>query len=275
MGIIYEPKGKAREYSPLAANFYEGCDHGCAYCYAPGIRRMTRECYSDNVKPRMNLISELTKDMKEYTNSQKQVLFNFMGDPYCYANDKYKLTREALGIMLRHHVPVAILTKGGSRALQDADIIKQFGDHIKVGSTLTFISTELSKEWEQGAAIPSDRLAMLESYHSIGIKTWGSFEPVIDPQESLKLIEASLDFVDEYKIGKINNYGGIDKTIDWTAFLESVVSILREAKKPFYIKYDLRQAAPSVKLYGNEVLPDEHCVKPWPIEESKCIGLFD
>lgn len=263
MSIIYEPKGKAREYSPLAANFYEGCDHGCAYCYAPGIRRMTRESYAASVRPRRDLLAELEKDMKEYAYSQKQVLFNFMGDPYCAANDVYKLTRGALIICLEHHVPVAILTKGGSRALRDSDIVKLFGRHIKVGSTLTFLSPERSAEWEPGAASPTDRLSMLGAYHTMGVRTWGSFEPVIDPEESLQLIKASLDVVDEYKVGKINNFGGIDKTIDWTAFLDSVVSILRKANKPFYIKYDLRQAAPSVKLFGNEIMADEHCVAPW------------
>lgn len=32
MAAIYEPKGAAREYSPLAMNYITGCDHGCAYC---------------------------------------------------------------------------------------------------------------------------------------------------------------------------------------------------------------------------------------------------
>jgi DNA repair photolyase len=27
--IIYEPRGKAKEYADLAANLYLGCDHGC------------------------------------------------------------------------------------------------------------------------------------------------------------------------------------------------------------------------------------------------------
>ena len=35
MPIIYEPRGKAAEYSPLAANLYAGCGHGWLYCYAP------------------------------------------------------------------------------------------------------------------------------------------------------------------------------------------------------------------------------------------------
>lgn len=267
MRVIYEPSGKAREYSPLAANFYEGCDHGCVYCYAPCIRRTTRDAYKEDVHPRRDILHEIEKDCKTYAYSQKQVLFNFMGDPYCKANDKHKITRGALSLMLDAHIPVAILTKGGSRALQDKDKVLKFGKHIKVGSTLTFFNEDKSQEWEPGAASPSDRLAMLKAYHDMGVKTWASFEPVIDPQESLKLIDASIGFVGEYKIGKINNYRGLDATIDWTAFLESVVTKLREAKKPFYIKYDLRNAAPSVKLYGNEVLSDEFGVTPWEKSE--------
>lgn len=263
MSIIYTPKGKAREYSPLSANFYEGCDHACVYCYAPGIRNVSREAYAANVRPRRDVLHELGKDCKIYAYSRDQVLFNFMGDPYCSANNEYRITRGALKLMLESHIPVAILTKGGSRALQDKDIVLRFGEHIKIGSTLTFLDPKKSKEWEPGAASPEDRIAMMTEYHNLGVKTWASFEPVIDPEESIKLIKATLSIIDEYKIGKINNYRGIDKTIDWNKFLREVVSILRDAKKPFYIKYDLRQAAPEVKLFGNEVLPDEFNVKPW------------
>lgn len=46
MNVIYEPKGKAGEYSPLAVNLYRGCDHGCTYCYAPAATRTARETFS-------------------------------------------------------------------------------------------------------------------------------------------------------------------------------------------------------------------------------------
>jgi DNA repair photolyase len=36
--VIYEPKGKAGEYAPLALNLYAGCSHGCTYCFAPTAR---------------------------------------------------------------------------------------------------------------------------------------------------------------------------------------------------------------------------------------------
>jgi hypothetical protein len=91
---------------------------------------------------------------------------------------------------------------------------------------------------------------------------------VIDPEESLRMMERSLPYVDEYKVGKLNNYKGLDKSVDWTAFLDRVAQMLRMAGKPFYVKHDLRMAAPSIKLYGNEVLMDEHCVPGWDKDES-------
>ena len=43
--VIYEPKGKAGEYSKLAANIYNGCGHGCEYCFAPAFLRTARETF--------------------------------------------------------------------------------------------------------------------------------------------------------------------------------------------------------------------------------------
>lgn len=30
---IYQPTGKAAEYSPWACNFFTGCSNDCEYCY--------------------------------------------------------------------------------------------------------------------------------------------------------------------------------------------------------------------------------------------------
>ena len=263
MSIVYEPKGKAREYSPLAANFYEGCNHGCKYCYVPNIRRVNREQFSSCVSPRRDIIHELEKDFPNYANSKKQILFCFTGDPYCNEEKKSLVTRAALSLALQNKIPIAVLTKAGSACLRDINLFKSFDEHIQVGASLTFFSEKLSSEWEPGAATPAERIDTLRTLHASGIKTWASFEPVIDPAESIRLIKETVGFVDLYKVGKLNNFQGFDKSVDWTAFLESVVDILRAEKKPFFIKHDLRLAAPTVKLFGNEVLADKHCSSPW------------
>ena len=54
MSIIYEPRGKAREYAELAVNLYKGCSHACVYCYAPAATFCDREKFSspDYIRPR-------------------------------------------------------------------------------------------------------------------------------------------------------------------------------------------------------------------------------
>lgn len=259
MPVIYEPKGKAREYSPQALNLYLGCPHRCKYCYAPGALQRSRENYFCKPEPRKGVIDSLFKEAKRA--KKEQILLSFIGDAYSDTLDNNKVTRQALEILLEAKLPVAILTKSGTRCLKDTDIFKEFGEHLQVGGTLTFNNKKDSMEWESGAALPEERIKMLKDLKASGIRTFASFEPVIDPKQSLELMEICLPYIDTYKIGKINNFQGIDKAIDWEKFLSSVVELLRGHKKPFYIKYDLRMAAPSVKLYGNEVLCGEHNVR--------------
>ena len=263
MAIIYVPKGRAREYSPLAANLYEGCSHGCKYCYAPGVRKQTREAYTEACRPRKDILTNLAIDCKKFHDSRDQVLLSFIGDPYCPEEEGYGITRKVLELFLDSRIPTAILTKGGTRISRDLDLIKRFGDSIKVGASLTFAEQKKSEEWEPRAATPYNRLESLAMLHLDGIRTWASFEPVVDPAESLEMLWRSLKVVDEFRLGKLNNYKGLDQGIDWSSYLRQAVSLLRGSGKPFYVKQDLREAAPSVPLYGNEVLMDQYQAEPF------------
>lgn len=257
MPIIYEPKGKAREYSPLAANLYSGCNHQCKYCYAPRICYKTNEQYFE-IEPRRNLLFELEKDCKYHQNTDKQVLLTFMSDPYNKLDSELRLTREAIKLFNKYNIPFAILSKSKS-LLSDIDLFKK--GNCQIGMTLTFDNDQDSLFWEKEASLPLDRIETLKTLKKNNIKTWASFEPVIKPDQSINMIEKTLEYVDIYKIGKINNYQGLDKQIDWNAFLDKAVTILRAFKKPFYIKHDLRLAAEKIKLYGNECKMDEFNVQ--------------
>jgi len=265
MGIIYEPAGKAREYSPLAANFFNGCGHKCLYCYVPELKRIQFDAFNSGNSPRRDIVSQFAAECEKNAYCQKTVLFNFVGDPYNPFDAETAITRQCLLAAGKNKVPVSVLTKGGSRCLRDLDLFRRFEKHIIVGATLTFITPEKSAEWEAGAASPADRLDALKTLHENGVTTWASFEPVIEPEESLALMRATLDFVDIYKVGKLNNYKGIDKKIDWTAFLKSALSILRPAGKRIYVKNDLAQNAPSVVLSKQERDADSFSAVPWEI----------
>lgn len=212
--------------------------------------------FCDPPIPKKNCLQEFTKDCKKLAGSEEPVHLCFMTDPYNKLESELRLTRECLKIALKYNIKISILTKSKT-VLNDLDVIKEFKENIKVGFTLTFCDEQISAEWEPGASLPSERLEALKILKENNIKTWASLEPVIIPDESLDIIYSSLDYVDVYKIGKINNYKKIDKTINWNYFLSRVVNILRGCEKSFYVKHDLRVAANAVKLYGNEILMDE------------------
>jgi DNA repair photolyase len=211
--------------------------------------------------PRKNIISELEKELSK-TAYNKQVLLSFVGDIYAENADGNESGRAALELLLTHNVPVAVLTKGGERCLKDLDLFKRFGDRIQIGATLTFLDAAKSAEWESGAASPEERLSTLKTLRDNGVKTFASFEPVIEPDESLRLIERTLkdNSIDRYKIGKLNNYKGLDKSVNWAKFLSDCLALLRPQKKDIYVKYDLRIAAPNIELYQEETIADLHCV---------------
>lgn len=247
MAAIYKPTGAAREYSPLAMNYIKGCDHGCVYCYVPKMMKRFNAGYVHSdvyIKEEKALLREIESSCKKFANSNEQVFLSFLTDPYSSFNQKTKLTRRVLELLLKYNIPVSILSKGGMRVLEDLDLIKEFGANIQVGASLTFTSLTDSQKWESGAAIPSERFEALEVLHGEGIRTWASMEPVIFPDQSLEIMEITHNYVDAYKIGKLNHFPKHEVKFDWTQFLVDAVGIMRKHEKAFYIKHDLRKFKP-------------------------------
>jgi DNA repair photolyase len=164
------------------------------------------------------------------------VLLSFACDPYSQFETEHGITRNAIEILHRHGHKVSILTKGGSRALRDLDLL---GEGDRFGSTLTFVKTEDSLSWEPRAALPDDRIDTLRRFHEAGIETWASLEPVIDPAQTLELIQRSHQFVDTFKVGKWNHDPRASE-IDWPRFTSDVIELLRKLGKHFVIKEALK-----------------------------------
>ena len=246
---IYEPNGRAREYSPLALNYFKGCTHNCRYCYVPAIFSRYDKTYNHYEVSADIDFEKIEKSAKKFQGCGKQILLSFTGDPYCGYSPE--TTTKVLEILLKYQHKVAILTKGGSRCLNNLDLFKKF-NKIKVGATLTFDNDNDSLEWEPGAALPYDRIETLKILSENGIKTFVSFEPVIFPEQSLHLLELVSEIADHVKIGKLNNYKGIDKKTDWADFISKSVSICRKNNTKFYIKDDLFFYNKGTIIYPNE-----------------------
>jgi len=245
--LIYEPAGRAREYAPLALNLYNGCAHGCTYCYAPAACRKDRADFHARPVPRVDVIAklerELAKDIEvgmQRMNGQKDpVLLCFTCDPYQPLAAETNVTRRAIELLHEYGYPVHILTKGGTRAVPDFDLLGTH-DHDAFASTLTFLARADSEQWEPHAALPADRLEAIALADARGIATWVSLEPVIDPEQSLEIIRRTYEHVDLFKVGTLNHYK-LAATIDWRAFARQAVDLLEKLGARYYIKKDLRR----------------------------------
>jgi DNA repair photolyase len=212
--------------------------------------------------PRKDVLKYLELDLQRQVYT-KQIMLSFIGDVYCNNGDDSATTRSALQLLNHYNAPVAVLSKGGRRMLRDLDVFKAFGDRIMVGTTLTFVDDAKSRQWEPGAALPEERLETLSVLRSEGIRTFASFEPVLEPEESLRCIERTLhdDSVIHYKIGKLNNFKGLDREHDWQGYLKNVLALLRPANKQIYVKKSLRDLAPEIELYEDEVDPERYITR--------------
>lgn len=204
MKIIYEPKGPAAEYAPLAATLYTGCGHGCRECYAPLSLHMKREQFH-HPSVRNNVINDLERDARELAGrcDDREILMSFSTDPYQPVDVSHKLTRKAIIILIQNDLRFTTLTKGGLRSTRDFDLTKDYKKY-RYGTSLTLFDDIQSVRFEPDAALPYERIEALKKAHDLGIETWVSLEPIMFPLHTLRLIEATYPFVDEYRIGKLN-----------------------------------------------------------------------
>ncbi len=237
ISAVYQPRGKAKEYAPLAVNLYRGCSHGCIYCYAPACIFVSQTEFI-RARPRA-VLPQLEADASklEELHTTDSVLLCFTCDPYQPIDTKYELSRKAITTLHSHHLGVTILTKGGKRAERDLDLLTN-SDWF--GVTLTNLDRNLSLQWEPGAALPEDRVSSLKAAHDRGVKTWVSLEPVLYPEVALQIIRQTHTFVDKFKVGKLN-YHPHARAINWHQFADDVNGLLGKLGCDYYLKEDLRK----------------------------------
>ena len=233
MSIIYEPKGRALEYSLLACNHYTGCGHRCGYCYAAKMSVRYGRDFS-KVSAKKDVIKLLSKEGPKYSGTDKRVLLSFMSDPYPEIDRHERLTRKVIEIFKLLDIPFQVLTKGGMRAVRDFDMYRP-GDAF--ATTLTYLLDDgKTLEVEPGAPLPSDRIEAIRTAHEREIETWVSLEPVLDPDESLAIIKETHSIVDLFKIGKLNH---VSNDTDWRGFGTAAIELCEKYSKQYYVKDDL------------------------------------
>jgi DNA repair photolyase len=179
---------------PYVVNPYTGCQHGCTYCYARFMKRVTghKEPWGEFVDVKINAPELLGKEIKK--KKRARVWVSGVCDPYQPLEATYQLTRQCLEILVRNHWPVIIQTRS-PLVLRDIDIIREAED-IEVGLSITTADDEIRKLFEPSAPPIPERVQALDELHNAGIRTYAMIAPVLPGAEGLAaLLRGKIDYV--------------------------------------------------------------------------------
>lgn len=204
---LYQPKGKAKEYSEWAVNYFVGCSNKCDYCYLKkGIGKKVlggdtptlKKCFSTETWALQTYLKELDKNMEEI--GDKGVFLSFTTDPML--PETRNLTFATIEETVAAGIPVQVLTKRVdwlSQLWERDAITKLYTENrkkIAFGFTLTG-----HDEHEPFASPNANRIAAMKQLHDAGFKTFASVEPVINPQRARLVIGAARICCDLFKVG--------------------------------------------------------------------------
>jgi len=169
-------------------NPYRGCQHNCAYCYAPNVLRISREHWGDDLKVKKNIPVVLAHELKK--KKPGVVGISTVTDPYQPLEQKYRLTRFCLEQLLQYDFPVHIQTKS-SLVIRDIDLLVRFSDSQVMFSIGTLHDNERRLLEPQTSSI-QERITALQKCGRAGLKTAVFFGPVY-PTTSVSEIPEFLD----------------------------------------------------------------------------------
>jgi DNA repair photolyase len=184
----------ASKVYPYVINPYTGCQHGCSYCYARFMKRVTghKEPWGEFVDVKIKAADLLQVEIKK--KKMGRVWISGVCDPYQPLEAKYKLTRQCLEILAQNNWPVVIQTRS-PLVIRDIDILKE-APGIEVGFSVTTADDRIRKLFEPHAPSINDRLKALDELHQAGIRTYAMIAPMLSGAEGLgELLKGKVDYV--------------------------------------------------------------------------------
>jgi len=216
-------KGILQKSKLPGANFvinpYTGCVHGCVYCYARFMKRFTNhpEPWGTFLDVKAGAARILEKQLASRRKPlREEVFFCSVTDPYQPPERKYRQTREILEVLLKHEVPVSILTKS-DLVVRDKDLLRQFRS-ATVGLSFSTVNDRIARILEPRASPPSRRIKALKELRDAGIDTWAFLSPFLPAVSDLDEMVTALDgSVESFGVEAINtaggNWNGVEKAL--------------------------------------------------------------
>lgn len=167
-----------------SANPYQGCEHGCIYCYA----RNTHEYwgfsagldFESRIVVKKNA-PQLLRKFFENKNWQPAPI-SLSGNTDCYQpiERRMRITRQLLQVCLEYRNPVGVITKN-ALVLRDLDILQELAKLglVRVFSSITALDENLRLLMEPRTASYRQRLKTVETLSKAGVPTGIMNAPII------------------------------------------------------------------------------------------------
>ena len=173
-------------------NPYQGCEHGCVYCYArpshsyldlsPGLDFETQIFYKPNAAA--VLLSEWEKP--GYT--VKPLTIGANTDPYQPAEKKLQITRQLLETFLEHRHPVSLISKGGLMS-RDLDLLAELSRRklVSVAISVPTMNPDLKRILEPRVPAAEVRFRLIGDLAAAGVPVSLLLAPVIPALNDMEI----------------------------------------------------------------------------------------
>lgn len=206
--ILYETPSKVvnKVNSPdvgmaWSLNPYQGCEHGCAYCYA----RTTHEFwglsagldFESKIVVKKNAPELLEKHLLRRSWKPQPIVLSGNTDCYQPLERKLGITRKLLEVFARYRHPVGIITKNVT-LLRDLDILTELAGHglVHVYFSITTLDEVLRSKLEPRTATARRKLQAIRTLTDKGIPVGIMNAPIIpglNHHESPAIIKAAAE----------------------------------------------------------------------------------
>lgn len=178
-------------------NIYRGCSHGCIYCDSRS------KCYNfthpfEDIEVKQNAPELLDKALRS-RRKKCMIGTGSMSDPYMHCEEKLRLTRKCLEIILHHGFGATVITKS-DRIMRDMDLLDAINQESKcvVQMTLTTYDDRLCSILEPNVCNTKRRVEVLREMKARGIPTVVWLSPILpfinDTEENVaSILDACID----------------------------------------------------------------------------------
>lgn len=165
-------------------NPYQGCEHGCLYCYA----RNSHEYYGFSagldferkIMVKRNAAQLLEKFLNKKGYQPQTIMLSGNTDCYQPIERKLKITRSLLEVFLKYKHPVSIISKN-TLMERDMDLLKALSDldllHISI--TITTQNESLRRKLEPRTVTAKSKFLLMEKLAAANIPVRLMMAPII------------------------------------------------------------------------------------------------